>query len=185
MPQPNSAGIDVSKEEEKYLRRAFRRFALPYVIGFAMVAWATTMLVAKDAPTGSGAELSSLQEKVTTLETSIAALEGRVAKMGGDLERAGTRVGALESRKPTAPRADETDTSGLERSLRDATRRIAELEKRGGGSGSGPSAAERIDALVVRMQRIEGMARSSAAPPAPGAPAPAPLPAAPAPAPTP
>jgi len=106
-----------------------------------------------------------------------------VGKVGSELERAGTRVGALESRKQQSERAGDTDTSGLERSLRDATRRIADLEKRG---GSGASAAERIDALTARMQRIEGIARSSSAlQPAPVAPAPAPMPAAPAPAPAP
>ena len=182
MPQQNPSGIDVSKEEEKYLRSAFRRFALPYVVGFALVAWATTTLMTKDVPTGSVEDVSSLREKVASLEQSVAALEGRLQKMGGDLERAGTRVGALENRKPAEPRAVDTDTSGLERSLRDATRRIAELEKRG---GSGASAAERIDALTTRMQRIEGMARTTQAPAAPAAPAPAPMPAAPAPLPAP
>jgi len=54
------------------------------------------------------------------------------------------------------------------------------LEKRG---GSGATAAERIDALTARMQRIEGIARSSQ--PAPATAAPAPMPAAPAPVPAP
>ena len=180
MPQQTAAGIDVSKEEEKYLRSAFRRFALPYVIAFALVAWATTTLVSKDVPIGSAEEVSSLREKIASLEQSVASLETRVQKVGSEVERAGSRVGALESRKPSEPRASAGDTADLERTLRDATRRIAELEKRG---GSGATAAERIDALTARMQRIEGIARSSQ--PAPATAAPAPMPAAPAPVPAP
>jgi hypothetical protein len=176
MPQQTSGGIDVSKEEEKYLRRAFRRFALPYVLMFALVAWATTTLVSKDAPAGSGEELSSLREKV-------ASLEGRVEQVSSEIEQAGRRVVALESRKPVDQRTASEDTAGLERTLRDATRRIAELEKRG---DAGAPAAERIDALAARLQRIEGIARSLAlAPSAPAALAPSPMPAAPAPAPAP
>jgi hypothetical protein len=180
MPQQTAAGIDVSKEEEKYLRKAFRRFALPYVIVFALVAWATTTLVAKGVPVGSGEEVSSLREKVASLEQSVASLQARVEKVGSEVERAGSRVGALESRKPAEPRAPAGDTADLERSLRDATSRIAELEKRG---GSGATAAERIDALAARMQRIEGIARSSQSAPAPATPAP--MPAAPVPVPAP
>ena len=179
----NPSGIAVSKEEEKFLRSAFRRFALPYVVVIAVVAWIASTVMSNDAPSGSPREMSSLVEKVASLEKSVAALEGRIAKVDSELERAGTRVGALESRKPvTAPASGDSDD--LEKTLRDATRRVADLERK---SSANASAAERIDALVARMQRIEGAARASAAsaPPAP-APAPAaPMPAAPAPAPAP
>jgi hypothetical protein len=181
MPQPNSRGIDVSKEEEQYLRSAFRRFALPYVIVFAVMAWATTTVMAKDAPAGSGEEVSSLREKVAALEQSVAALDGRLAKVGTEIERAGGRVAALETRKPSREPAAPSDTAELERALRDANRRIADLERR---NSSGASAAERIDALAARMQRIEGIARTAPqSAPAPAAPAPAPAAPAPAPAP--
>jgi septal ring factor EnvC (AmiA/AmiB activator) len=168
MPQQTSGGIDVSKEEEKYLRSAFRRFALPYLLGFALVAWATTTLLSKHAPAGSGADLSSLREKVASLEQSVAVLERRVEKVGSEIER----MGALESRKPADSRAASEDTAQLESTLRDATRRIAELEKRESG---GAPAEERIDALFARMQRIEAIQRSSSpAPAAPAASSPAP-----------
>jgi predicted nucleic acid-binding Zn-ribbon protein len=184
MSQQDSRGIEVSKEEEQYLRSAFRRFAVPYLFVFAVLAWATTAVMSKDAPTGAGEDLSSLNDKVAALEKSMAGLEERVAKVDADLVRAGTRVGALESRKPSREAAPAADTDALERALRDASRRIADLEKR---NGSGATTAERIDALTARMQRIEGLARSfaTAAPPAVPTPAPAPMPAAPAPAPAP
>ena len=176
----NPSGISVSKEEEKFLRHAFRRFALPYVLVVAVVAWVASTVMAKDAPAGSPADVSSLHEQLAALEKSVAALETRVAKVDGELAKAGTRVGALESRKSAAV-SEPTDDSALERALRDATRRVADLERR---ANAGASAAERIDALAARMQRIEGASRALAAP-APIAPAPAPMPAAPAPAPAP
>jgi hypothetical protein len=183
MPKPNAAGIDVSKEEERYLRRAFRRFAVPYVFVFAVLAWATMTVMSKDAPAGSPAEVSSLRESVAALEKSVAALQARVDKVGSDVERAGTRMGALE-RKPNRDAADAGDTAALERTLKDASRRIAELERR---NGSGATAAERIDALAARMHRIEAIARSApaTAPAAPVPAPPAPMPAAPAPSPGP
>jgi polyhydroxyalkanoate synthesis regulator phasin len=174
----NPTGIAVSKEEEQFLRSAFRRFALPYVLIVAAVAWIASTMMWNEAPSGSPKEMSSLAAKVAALEKSVAAMEGRIAKVDGELERAGTRVGALESRKPaTAPASG--DTNELERAVRDATRRVTDLERR---DAANATAAERIDALSARMQRIESAARASAAP-APGAFAP--VPAAPAPAPAP
>ncbi|HKA13970.1 MAG TPA: hypothetical protein VKH41_03055 [Myxococcota bacterium] len=177
MPQKTSAGIDVSREEERYLRSAFRRFALPYVLVFAAVAWAATTFVSGDGPAGSSQETKALRDKVASLEQSVAGLEARLDEVGTELERATGRMGALEGRKPE--RAPAVDTDGLERALGDATRRIAELERQ---NGSGATAAERIDALAARMQRIESAARPQTAPPtapaapAPAAPAPAPIP---------
>jgi len=176
----NPSGISVSKEEEQFLRRAFRRFALPYVLVVAVVAWVASTVLSNEAPGGSPAEMSSLHDKVAALEESVAALESRIAKVDGEVEKAGTRVGALESRKP-ASAPEPSDTAALERALRDATRRVADLERR---SSANASAAERIDALSARMQRIEGASRAPAAA-APAAPAPASAPAAPAPAPAP
>jgi len=175
----NPSGIDVSKEEEQFLRRAFRRFALPYVLVVAAVAWIATTVAATDAPSGSSPAMSSLLDKVDGLENSVAALEARIAKVDGELARAGSRVGALESRKPAAVTAS-ADTAELEKTLRDATRRVAELERR---NASSASAAERIDALSARMHRIESATRASSTPapmpaaPVPASPAPGPAPA--------
>jgi prefoldin subunit 5 len=171
MSQQNTPGIDVSKEEERYLRRAFRRFALPYVLVFGAVAWVATTAVSGDGPTGSPKEMSELHEELSALKQAIAALEGRVEQVGGKVEKAGRRMGALETQKP---RRDATsDTSALERDLRDATRRVAQLEKR--MSNDAAPASERIDALAARMRRIEDAARqasaAAAATPAPAAPA--------------
>ena len=169
----NPSGIAVSKEEEQFLRRAFRRFALPYVLIVAGVAWIASTVATNEAPSGSPQDMSVVLEKVTALEKSVAALEGRIAKVDGEVARAGSRVGALETRKPAAA-PDSGDNAALEKALRDATRRVADLEKK---NSANATAAERIDALSARMQRIETAARASAAPaPVPAAPAPAPAP---------
>jgi predicted RNase H-like nuclease (RuvC/YqgF family) len=168
----NPSGLAVSKEEEKFLRSAFRRFALPYVVVIAVVAWIVSTVASSDAPTGSPKEMSSLLEKVAALEKSVGALEGRIAKVDGELARAGTRVGALEKSK-ASPAPVSGDAAELERAVSDATRRVADLERK---SAASASAAERIDALMARMQRIESAARASAAsapPPVPASPAPA------------
>jgi predicted RNase H-like nuclease (RuvC/YqgF family) len=146
-----------------------------------VVAWiASTMMMAGDAPVGSPREMSSLLAKVTALEKTVVSLEERIAKVGSDLERAGARVGALESRKPsTTP--ESGDTAALEKGLRDAARRIADLERRNSASAT---AAERIDALTARLHRLEGATRASTASPPPAPPA-GPAPAAPAPIPGP
>jgi septal ring factor EnvC (AmiA/AmiB activator) len=182
MPEQTHQGIDVSKEEEKYLRRAFRRFALPYVIALVALSWGISTAVSRDGtpPSDAPAALASAGEKLSEMERSLAELEQRVAKMSAEVERAGKRMSALERAKP-ATVAAATDTTSLERSLRDATQRVADLEKR---IGDGPTASERIDALTTRLHRMESAARTAPAP-APAAPALAPVPAAPAPAPTP
>ena len=182
MPKQTAQGIDVSKEEEKYLRRAFRRFALPYLIAVGVLSWAIATAVSRDvvSPSEPPAELAATSEQLARIEQSLAVLESRVAKMGSDVERAGKRMSALESAKSSTV-ASAGDTASLERSLRDATRRVAELEKR---LGDGATAEERIDALTTRLHRVESAARTAPAP-VPAAPAPAPVPAAPAPSPTP
>src|SRR5262245_19342659 len=118
MPEQNAQGIDVSKEGEKYLRRAFRRFALPYFIALAALTWVVTTAVSRGAiaPTQPPAELAMASEKLSQIEQSLAALEDRVSTMGADVERAGKRMTALEGAKSNT--ATASDTASLERSLR-------------------------------------------------------------------
>jgi len=171
MPQ-HARGIDVSAEEERYLRTAFRRFALPYVLAFAAVAWLASML-AGDPGGASPEAVSALEEEVAGLRGTVASLEERLAVMGADLERAGGRMTALEKRKASEASADPE----LEEKLGAATRKIASLETRIAEQAAG----ERLDALAARMTKLESAQRSPSPAPAPAAPAP--RPAAPAPAP--
>jgi polyhydroxyalkanoate synthesis regulator phasin len=165
MPQ-NAQGIHVSAEEERYLRTAFRRFALPYVIAFAVLAWVASMFAGSDSGGASTETVSALEEEVAGLRETVASLEERLGAVGAALEKAGGRVAALERRKvPAATAAD----SGLERNLRDANAKIETLERKIAEQAAG----ERLDALAARMTKLEGAQRA----PVPAAPAPGPPPA--------
>jgi polyhydroxyalkanoate synthesis regulator phasin len=163
MPQ-NAQGIHVSAEEERYLRTAFRRFALPYVIAFAVLAWVASMFAGSDSGGASTETVSALEEEVADLRETVASLEERLGAVGAGLEKAGGRVAALEKRK-----VQEASDPGLERKLRDANAKIETLERRVAEQAAG----ERLDALSARMTKLEGAQRA----PVPAAPAPGPPPA--------
>ncbi len=154
MSQKNHHGIDVSEAEERFLRRAFRRFALPYLLAFAVVAWGLASLL---APGGgaSPAEVSELREQVDALRESIAGIEGRFAALDSAVAKARERVASLEKRGPA-----KADTSAIESDLREATRLVASLEKQIREQAAG----ERIDALAARMTRMERQQREPTSP---------------------
>ncbi len=157
MPQKNAQGIDVSAEEERFLRGAFRRFALPYVIGFAVIAGVAAMLGGSDGEGASPEVVAALQVEVETLEEKVARLETQLTSLGVEVSRAGERVATLE-KKPA--QAKPSSDPALAKKLRDATSRVAELEKKLADQAIG----ERFDALAQRMGRIERETRSSSAP---------------------
>lgn len=168
MPEVNERGIDVSKEEERYLRRTFRRFALPYVAALAVFAWAVSSWPGDAAPP----ELGSLGQDLETALASIAALEQRVEATSRVAEQAGRQAAAASKRGGAGTSSAELEK--LEGELRAAQRRIAQLEAKLQDKG----AHARIDALSDRIGRVErnvdSIARSEPAPrPVPAAPAPA------------
>jgi polyhydroxyalkanoate synthesis regulator phasin len=162
MPQKNAQGIDVSAEEERFLRSAFRRFALPYAIGFAAIAGLAWLMSGSDGEGASPEAMAALRAEVEALRISVATLEEQLVSMGADVTKAGSRVAALE--KKTASNAKAADPD-LEKKLRDATSRVSRLEKQLADQAIG----ERFDALAQRMTKIERESR--AAPPMPAAPA--------------
>jgi septal ring factor EnvC (AmiA/AmiB activator) len=169
MPQKNAQGIHVSAEEERFLRSAFRRFALPYGVGFAAIAGLAWMLGGSDGEGASPEVMAALEAEVETLQGSVTALEEQIASMGKDVSKAGARVAALEKKAPAAKSA----APALEQKLRDATSRVSQLEKQLADQAIG----ERFDALAQRMTKIERESRVAPSVPA----APSPPPAAPAP----
>jgi septal ring factor EnvC (AmiA/AmiB activator) len=160
MPQKNPNGIDVSEAEQRFLRRAFRRFALPYLLAFAVVAWGIGSWLAPEGA-ASPEQVSELQKELAALRETVAGIEGRFAAVDEALAKARERVASLEKRAP-----GKVDTSALEGDLSDATRRVASLERQ----IQEQAAAERIDALAARMTRLERQQRE----PVPAAPAPLP-----------
>lgn len=162
MPQKNAKGIDVSAEEERFLRSAFRRFALPYVIGLAVIAGLVSMLGGSDGEGTSAEDVAALQAEVATLQASVATLEEQLASVGADVTKAGSRVAALEKKTASGARGADPDQ---EKKLQDATSRVAKLEKQLADQAIG----ERFDALAQRMAKIERESR--VAPPIPASPA--------------
>lgn len=166
MAKPEPRSLDVSKEEERFLRRAFRRFALPYL---ALVA----VLAAAAGWTGSSATGTpdpALRADLEALRTRLEALSGRVGALGAELDGDRERLAALEDR--TSGAGDDALAS-LEGELRSVRNRMFDLEKR---LERQPS-PDRLAAVLDRLGRLEGelAAVKSAAPARPAAPDPTPF----------
>ena len=89
-------GIDVSSEEERYLRRAFHRFALPYLLGIAVVVWAAASLWSGGGTGASPEAVTELHDEVAALRESVADLEGRLAAADAGMATIGKRLAAHE-----------------------------------------------------------------------------------------
>jgi len=153
MPQVSDQGLDVSQEEQRYLRRTFRRFALPYVAALAVFAWAVSWM---SGGSGSPPALDEIEQELAGAKASIEELAGRVDAAAEQAQQAGKRVAALSSRSRGASGAD---LEALQSELHRATRRIAALESRLKTEG----ANERIDAISDRVGRVERRLESLAA----------------------
>ena len=113
MPELQKDGLDVSAAEERYLRRAFHRFSLPYLVVILAVVGIATLAppFAPPAPDSTAAE-----------PTRLDALEGGVAKLSQDVRAArparlvGVPSAELKSRMDHAHQR----INALERRLTDA-----------------------------------------------------------------
>ena len=150
MPEIQGDTFDVTAEEQRYLRRSFRRFALPYLIGMlaiaALIAMASGTVSARGGA-GAGDELNSLVAEAASLRAAIAVVRDELRERNAE---AGARLEALEDG-------------------------VAKLRV----SADGESAAElgsRLDHAHQRIQLLEGRfaeieAGRAAAPTQPRAPA--------------
>jgi len=166
MSRPDARNLDVSPEEERFLRRAFRRFALPYLAGVAVLAAAAGWA----ASSATGTPDPALRAELEAVQTRLEALSGRVAALGTGLEGDRERLAALEDR--TADAGGDALAS-LEGELRSVRNRMFDLEKR---LERQPS-PDRLAAVLDRLGRLEGEVASvkSAAPTRPAAPDPTPF----------
>lgn len=150
MPELHDDSLDVSAEEERYLRSAFRRFALPYLALVMLIAMGGVLAVGVSGSDGSArpetdemqslvAESASLREALAALREELrqekAASAERIAELEG-------RIGRLQS----ASRGGESP---------------AELGNRL------DHAHQRINALEGRLKEVESSRLSRATPPAP------------------
>ncbi|HZO09360.1 MAG TPA: hypothetical protein VFC77_08280 [Myxococcota bacterium] len=162
------ASIQVSPEEYRFLRRFFRRQALPWVVGLALVAIAAARLAVPEVPRGVAPRIDEALARIATLERENAALrtelEGMGQRMPSGLER---RIAAAESRllaveRPAAPDRDAGDVAD----------RVARVEERLASTASAQetvtrSNLTRLRDLEARVDSIEGVPGSVPAAPMP------------------
>ncbi len=165
MPELRQDGLDVSAEEERYLRRVFYRFSLPYLAVILAVVLVATYAppFAPTAANSTAVELETLVAEAASLREAIAAVRKELRKQAGD---EATRLDALEggvaklskdvrsaqSAKPVAvPRAD------LKRGMDRAHQRIDALERR------------LTDALEGRLPERDPLEKPKRSPPWPPA----------------
>lgn len=113
MPEVQGDRLDVSAEEERYLKRAFRRFALPWLIAaFAAGAFAGALpqwIEAKPEPAAAPelraeqggsqrSDLAALSERVVGAETALANMRDRLALLESQSGGSGATSASLEQR---------------------------------------------------------------------------------------
>lgn len=175
MPEVHGDHLDVSAEEQRYLRRTFRRFALPWLLMAgavgALVGAAPRWIDAAPEP-GAASTDPNRREDVGPLRGEIAALSQRIVGLEGALAKTRDRLIELEGRSSVSAESSDVDTGELERRLEAFIARIAALESRSGsGSDAAPVDSLRLDAqlaaLAERMARLEtGQGSPRAEPPA-------------------
>lgn len=167
MPEVRGDHLDVSAEEMRFLRRSFRRFALPYLIaGIALgaLAGAGAARVAGAPPPPVPSDDPRLRGEVTDLRSEVAALSQRVVGSESALAKTRDRLVALEGRGGASAEVRAEDAADLAQRLDASTRRIESLEQRI-ASGQLPAAdgarlEEWVATLGSRMARVEAELRS-------------------------
>jgi TolA-binding protein len=135
MPKIESGSFEVSREEERYLRRAFRRFARPYLIGLLALAgvWAAVagFRVGPAHDPAEAPEIQGLISESASLRQAIVSLREEVAQVAARAEEGVNRISSLEKR--VAKISDATEAVGaarLRKRLEEAHQRINALDAR-------------------------------------------------------
>ena len=172
MPDIGNDGLDVSKEEERYLRRAFRRFALPYLVvaAIAVVAALAGVLPGGGSAPAEQPELESLIAEAASLRDALASLRNDLDVQGS---RSNDRLAALEGDLGSL-RDGVDEAKRLAGSRRPAGSPDAELASRV------DHAHQRLNALDRRLEdalagRLPAVGRTQPTSPQPPAPTPAPV----------
>lgn len=160
------AEMQVTPEEARFLRRFFRRQAMPWIAGLGIVAIAAARWAVPAADPEIGRKLAETQamleavraenaelrteleavgqkiqaaveRRITAAEGRIAAVEKRPAARGSDTSGLGDRLARLEDRLAAANSAHDTVTRSSLTRLKDLEARMVELE----GSGAAYPAA--------------------------------------------
>jgi hypothetical protein len=148
MPEIQQGGLDVSAEEQRYLKRVFRRFALPYLlatIALAGLAAAAGSLAPAAGGDSSAAELETLVAEAASLREAIAAVREELlaqsSAASGRLDSLDQGVAKL--RAAASGRLDSLDQG------------VAKLRAAARGD-SGAELASRLDHANQRISALEG-----------------------------
>ena len=175
MPEVHGDHLDVSAEEQRYLRRTFRRFALPWLVmagAVGALVGAAPRWIDAAPETGAASADPNPREDVGPLRGEIAALSQRIVGLEGTLAKTRDRLIELEGRSSVSSESGGLDTDELDRRFEAFTARISALESRAGsGSDAAPVDSLRLDAqiaaLAERLARVEtGQGSPRAEPPA-------------------
>jgi hypothetical protein len=164
MPEVHGNHLDVSAEEQRYLRRTFHRFALPWLlVAFALGALVGSLprwIEAQPATTSaSGGEDSQAREQVGSMRGDVASLSQRLVAAEDSLTKTRDRLAMLEGRNGRGE-SGGGDTAQVEQRLDAIVGRIAALESRvgesaGHASGDPVRLDARLSALDERLARLE------------------------------
>ena len=139
MPKKHGNEIVVSDDEEAYLRAAFRRFAIPYMLGalaiFAIVAlWAIARTAEPQVnikPVIAQPMLDELKAESLALRAQLSRVLERVNAVGEEISGAGRRVDELERRVESFTGRGgigPKELAAFTKRLDESNRRIQELE---------------------------------------------------------
>ena len=178
MPEVVGGHLDVSAEEQRYLRRTFRRFALPWLVmagAIGALAGAAPRWIDATPENDTAGDGAHAREEVGSLRGEIAALSQRVVGLEGALTKTRDRLVELEGRSSVSNDTGGLDAEELDRRLEVFGARIDALESRADSGGDAASVDvhgldAQIAALAERLARLEtqGAPRPDAPADAPG-----------------
>jgi hypothetical protein len=170
---PGGEALELTPAERRVLRRFFRRHALPYLAGAALLCGAVLLARGDPAPAAGGdPALLRVQAALEQTGEELAAARERLQRMELSAEQNARSAEALHRRLDAAlQRVDllESDSQEAQKRVMDSVARLA--------NRSSPAASADVGALVERLDSVETrlfyLERGSAGrDPGPGAPAP-------------
>lgn len=171
MTDPRGHELEVSPEEEALLRRAFHRFALPYVgaiaaLGALAIVGVVSVQPAPDrVPAGApgSEEIAALHGEAEKLRSQLTAMATRVEAIGREASLATKKANeAASGGAPSAGGVSPNLLSDVARRIDEAAQRMSAIEARisatrstGGAAASLGQDRERILAVEERQERSE------------------------------
>jgi hypothetical protein len=149
------SNLDVSAEEERFLRRAFRRFAWPYLLA-SVLALGVGGSALWTARSNAGADLDGSESEALIAES--ASLRDALASLRQELDARGEQTGTLVRRLDALDRSfaevSASSSANLETRLEAAHQRINALEARL-ASSAGDGLGGRLAQLESRLEQLE------------------------------